>query len=702
RGTLDALSAHIAVVDADGKVVLTNRAYREFAQRNEGVLESVAEGSDYLLACHEAKLRGSSDGEIFEGGLRAVLAGALPSFAHEYACHSPEEERWFVGRATPVRLATDPRVWSVIAHENITERHLAERDLQSRLAFESLMAELAARFVGATQDDALDEVEVALGRLLENLELGRASYWRRPDGEPGVMRLQCQARSDETLAMGSGLDARVAFPWVVERLETIRAPLVIDDVDLLPPEAAVDKAALDKMGIHASVVLPQFDRDGVLTGSLAFSVTTRRVFERGLVSRLQMFTNLVHELFARLDTERALIASLEERQRLQEQLTQAQKLESIGRLAGGVAHDFNNLMMGIMGYTEAAREELEPGHPAREWLDDILKESERSVNLVRQLLAFARKQTLQPRHLDLNTQIEGMTRMLRRLIGERIALVWSPAPARHTVYTDPTHVDQILANLCVNAADAITGHGTITIATRFVVMDTMSCQAWPEMTPGPYVLLSISDTGCGMDEATRARAFEPFFTTKGVGRGTGLGLSTVYGVVKQSNGFIYIESAPGAGTTFRIFFPATDRLATELVAEAATDLPGGHETILLVEDEHSIRSMLARHLARLGYQIFAAEHPEEALAHARAHPGPIDLLLSDIVMPGMSGIELQRALESLQPSVKTVLMTGYAAEALPTDSGPRTGQTRRLEKPVPLATLAGTIRSLLDEADEQG
>lgn len=323
------------------------------------------------------------------------------------------------------------------------------------------------------------------------------------------------------------------------------------------------------------------------------------------------------------------------------------------------------------------------------------------MNLVRQLLAFARKQVLQPQHLDLDTQIEGMTKMLRRLIGERIALVWKPEGVKHTVYTDPSHIDQILANLCVNAADAITGHGTITISTRFVLMDEVSCLAWPGMMQGAYVLLSVSDTGCGMDEATRARAFEPFFTTKDVGRGTGLGLATVYGVVKQSNGFIYLESALGAGTTVRIFLPASDRAAVDLASASVGELPGGRETILLVEDEHSIRTMLARHLGRIGYEVLAADHPDKALALARSHSRPIHLLLSDIVMPGMSGIELQRVLAPLQPNMKTILMTGYAMDSLPTETGPHTGHTRRLEKPVPLATLAKTIRSVLADPDEQ-
>lgn len=223
RGTLDA-SAHIAVIDAEGRIVLANRAYREFASRNAGSLELVAEGANYLATCHDASLRGSLDSQAFELGLREVLDGRRPIFVHEYACHSPDEQRWFVGRAPPVQVATDSRLWAVIAHENVTERELAELDLQRRLEFESLTAGIAARFVGVTHDDAFVEVESALGRLLENLELGRASFWRRPEGQPRVMRLECQARRDESLGMPVGLDTGVALPWVVERLEPFAGP----------------------------------------------------------------------------------------------------------------------------------------------------------------------------------------------------------------------------------------------------------------------------------------------------------------------------------------------------------------------------------------------------------------------------------------------------------------------------------------------
>jgi PAS domain S-box-containing protein len=384
-----------------------------------------------------------------------------------------------------------------------------------------------------------------------------------------------------------------------------------------------------------------------------------------------------------------------EREKLQAQFLQAQKMESIGRLAGGVAHDFNNLLMGIMNCTELCRDGVEAEHPIRQWLDEITVESQRSANLVRQLLAFARKQVVLPRALDLNEQIGGMLKMLGRLIGERIELTWSPAVALRLVSADPSHIDQVMANLCVNAADAITGNGRIAIATRNVAIDGTGRAGLPGMATGEYVLLTVADSGCGMDADTLSHVFEPFFTTKGVGRGTGLGLATVYGIVKQSNGFIHVDSAPGAGTTFRIYLPAPECPETEAAPPlAAGPPPGGSETILVVDDERSIRVTAAAHLERLGYTVLMADGPETALRLAREHPGVIDLLLSDMVMPGMGGVELRNRLLSDRPSLKTILITGYTAGEFAEPEGKGT-DTVRLTKPVPLRELAIAIRSML-------
>ncbi len=386
-----------------------------------------------------------------------------------------------------------------------------------------------------------------------------------------------------------------------------------------------------------------------------------------------------------------------EREHLTAQLLQSQKMESVGRLAGGVAHDFNNLLMGIMNYTELCRDGIPAEHPVRAWLDEIMTEARRSADLVRQLLLFARKHTVQPEALDLNERIGGILRMLGRLIGERIELSWSPEAALRLVSADPSHIDQVMANLCVNAADAIAGNGRIAISTRTVVMDEAACAGMPGMAPGAYVQLTVADTGCGMDAETLSHVFEPFFTTKEVGQGTGLGLATVYGIVKQSEGFIQVESARGAGTTFRIYLPVLDGPGEETAACAeAGPPPGGSQTILVVDDERSIRVTTAAHLERLGYRVLTAEGPDRALALAGEHAGTIDLLLSDMVMPGMGGVELRERLATLCPGVKTIFMTGFsAAESAGADGAGSDGM--RLAKPVPLRDLAVAIRTVLGD-----
>ncbi len=352
-------------------------------------------------------------------------------------------------------------------------------------------------------------------------------------------------------------------------------------------------------------------------------------------------------------------------EKLEVQLNQAQKMESVGRLAGGVAHDFNNMLGVILGYTELAMERVEPDEPLHSHLEKIQGAAQRSADLTRQLLAFARRQTVSPKVIDLNDTIENMLKLLQRLIGEDVDLAWHPGKEVWPVNIDPTQVDQILTNLCVNARDAIVDTGKLTIETGRASFDEEYCSHHADFIVGDYVLLAVSDDGCGMDQETQSQLFEPFFTTKGVGKGTGLGLATVYGVVKQNNGFINVYSEPGQGTTFKIYLPRHLAKAA-LLLKQELDKPGerGHETILLVEDEPTILEMTTEMLESLGYTVLAAGSPGEAVRLAQEQLGRIDLLLTDVVMPEMNGRQLARNLLAHYPDLKRLFMSGYTANVI--------------------------------------
>jgi len=388
----------------------------------------------------------------------------------------------------------------------------------------------------------------------------------------------------------------------------------------------------------------------------------------------------------------------EEKEKLQAQLIQAQKMESVGRLAGGVAHDFNNMLGVILGHTELAMNRLEPEHPLFVSLQQIHKAAERSANLTRQLLAFARKQTVMPKVLDLNLTLEGMLTMVARLIGEDIDLVWIPGQNLPPVEMDPSQIDQVLVNLCVNARDAIGDTGKLTIETGVAAFDEAYCAGHAGFVAGEYVLLAVSDNGCGMEAAILGHLFEPFFTTKEVGKGTGLGLATVYGIVKQNRGFITVYSEPGQGTTFRIYLPPHATKAARLTrdeVEAPTE--HGHETILLVEDEPMILDLSMDMLKTLGYTVLSATTPGEAIRLAQEHSGQIHLLLTDVVMPEMNGRDLARNLLSLYPELKRLFMSGYTANVI-AHHGVLDAGVHFLQKPFSIGALAAKIREALQPA----
>jgi nitrogen-specific signal transduction histidine kinase/ActR/RegA family two-component response regulator len=386
----------------------------------------------------------------------------------------------------------------------------------------------------------------------------------------------------------------------------------------------------------------------------------------------------------------------EEKAKLEAQLQQAQKMESVGRLAGGVAHDFNNMLSAILGHAELALDQVDPARPLQAHLQEIQKAARRSADLTRQLLAFARKQTVQPKVLDLNETVESMLKMLQRLIGEDIQLTWQPEANLWPVRVDPSQIDQILANLCVNARDAISGVGKMTIETGNSALDEAYCAEHAGFSPGEYVRLTVSDDGCGMDRETLAHIFEPFYTTKGVGEGTGLGLATVYGIVKQNNGFINAYSEPGQGTTFTIYLPRQVAKAEQAREEGpAEPVARGHETILLVEDEPVILELTKMLLERLGYAVLAAGTPGEALRLARKQAGEIHLVMTDVVMPEMNGRDLAKNLLSLYPSLKRLFMSGYTANVI-AHHGVLDPGVHFIQKPFSIKELADKVREALD------
>ncbi|MCP4576911.1 MAG: PAS domain S-box protein [Deltaproteobacteria bacterium] len=378
------------------------------------------------------------------------------------------------------------------------------------------------------------------------------------------------------------------------------------------------------------------------------------------------------------------------------QLQHAQKMESIGRLAGGVAHDFNNMLTVILGHVEMALEETDPARPLHARLEEIRNAGERSTDLVRQLLAFARKQTIAPRVLDLNKTVEGMFKMLQRLIGEDIALNWRPGKDLGPVKVDPSQVDQILANLCVNARDAIKNTGNLTIETVNAAFDEAYCGGHAGVVSGEYVLLTVSDDGCGMDAEIRDKLFEPFFTTKELGKGTGLGLATVYGIVKQNNGFINVYSEPGRGTTFKIYLPRHEGEPGRMQEKSpAAPAARGHETILLVEDEPAILAMVKMMLERLGYTVLAAGAPGETIRLAGEYAGEIHLLMTDVVMPEMNGLDLAENLFSLYPKLNCLFMSGYTADVI-ARHGVLDEGVNFIQKPFSMKDLAFKVREALD------
>jgi PAS domain S-box-containing protein len=457
-----------------------------------------------------------------------------------------------------------------------------------------------------------------------------------------------------------------------------------EEVLLLDPERDVFAHAEE----HARLI-EEFRRTGRLDG---IEVKWKR--SDGGVITVRISGRAVSSADEPADVLEAIAEDVTDRRALEDQFRQSQKMEAVGRLAGGVAHDFNNLLMVISGYAEVILAKLNPDDPLHEKGRAIQLAADRATTLTRQLLAFSRKQLLELKVVDVNAIVEDMERLLRPLIGENVELITKLAPDGGHTRADAGQLEQVLMNLVVNAKDAMPNGGKLIIQTQNLFVDESHRRGQTFIRPGNYVMLSVSDTGMGMDKETQSRIFEPFFTTKEKGKGTGLGLSTVYGIVKQSAGYVMVQSEEGRGTTFHIYLPRVEEPAEKHTAPVANTALGGHETVLLVEDEESVRQLVRETLTTKGYRVIEAENGEAGLASAAQHQGKIDLVITDVVMPGIGGRELVKRLVETRPETKVLYLSGYTEDAIVSDGTIEPG-TAFLQKPFTLQNLSKKVREVL-------
>jgi PAS domain S-box-containing protein len=577
---------------------------------------------------------------------------------------------------------------------DLTEQKRRERESRRRLQMEHVLSQAASHFAGVSPaglDARIDEALSALGEAAgaDRMYVFLIDY----DGETTLSNTHewCASDIEAEKHHLQNLPA-AAFDWWMSFLEQDE-PILITDVSALPKEATNERATLESQGIRSLAVVPmQYDNE--LIGFTGFDVVkTQRQWDHDDVGFLRTVAAILGNAIGR-------IRDSEQSRRLEGKLLEVERMESVGRLAGGVAHDFNNMLQTILGYADMALAETPEGTPVHGYLQEIEKAAGRSADLTRQLLAFARQQPIAPQTLDINERIRGVLSMLRHLTGEEIDLCFRPAGVPHEVNMDPAQIDQILTNLVVNARDAIAGTGRILIETGNVDFDADSIREHPESPPGSYVRLAVSDTGHGMDQTVLEQVFDPFFTTKRLGRGTGLGLSTVYGIATQNGGFVEAASTPGQGSTFTVYLPraAADNRKERDSTTDPEPLPGGTERVLLVEDEKTILDLARRQLGNLGYDVVACDSPFKALDLAATNCRPIQLLITDVIMPGMDGRALAEQLSTCCPQMKCLFMSGYTADVIG-HRGVLNEGVHFLEKPFTHTALAKKVREVLDGPD---
>jgi PAS domain S-box-containing protein len=627
-----------------------------------------------------------------------LLAGESQFFQIEKRyCHKDGHVLWGLSNVALVRDSAGMPQFYIGQVQDITKRKRLELELTRSLERLRVLHQIDLALIAGDRPTTVAEEALPLVRNL--LGVGRVVVNLLDLATGQVEWLAAVGR--RRVHVGPGVRYSIRFMGDVAALRRGEHQMV--DVHDLPPGPEVD--ALLASGVHTYAVVPMFVYCELI-GALSFGGTdaplSAEQIDIGREIAAQLAIALAQgRLHEQLEMKvRELELQVTERRSIEEQLRQAQKMEAIGQLAGGVAHDFNNLLTVISGYSDIliTGGQLDEGKKAL--VREISKAGDRAASLTRQLLAFSRRTVLAPRMLDLNALVSDHEKMLRRLIGEDVTLTARLDPLVKCVKADAGQLEQVILNLAVNARDAMPQGGELTIETDNVELDETYAQTHPDVNPGPYVLLAVRDTGCGMTAEVMARIFEPFFTTKGPGKGTGLGLATVYGIVKQSGGHIAVSSEPNRGTTFKIYLPAFEARPSGKSFPGIQPMPKGSETILLVEDEDAVRAIARHTLESCGYRALEASNGADALRRCTQHQARIDLIVTDVVMPGMAGRPLIERLKGLWPDIKVLYMSGYTDDAV-IRHGVLQAQAAFLQKPFAPHALATKVREVLDQ-DQHG
>ncbi|MBX7218851.1 MAG: PAS domain S-box protein [Blastocatellia bacterium] len=636
---LNSLPAHIALLDKEGTIVTVNEKWKRFALENQLDQPDYGIGCNYIGVCETASVdHDPANGYRVADGIRQVLSGTQKEFTFEYPCPAPEQERWFKLIISPLCNSLD--------RETVEGAVTMHVDITDRMLVEAALR--------TSEERNRDLVENATDII----------FTRKLD--------------DTLLSINKIAETLTGY----NRSEMLGLPF---DHLLAPEFRALAHRKLKEQETETS--LPTL-------------FEAELVCKNGRRQPVEISSRLVFEGDRPVATQ-GIARDVSERRKLEEQLRQAQKMEAIGRLAGGISHDFNNLLTAILGYSEILLLRLQDER-LRSKVEEIKKAGNQAAALVRQLLTFSRRDTRKPRSLNLNQVVRETQGILTRTIGEDIELVLHLQAELDPTYIDPTQVNQIIMNLVVNARDAMPTGGRLTIETRNFEVDATFAAAHPGATPGPHVKLSVSDTGYGMSDEIRSQIFEPFFTTKEHGKGTGLGLPIVYGIVRQSDGFLLVESQPGQGTGVHIYLPSTTfRLETTPLPGLSVELPRGTETILLVEDDAMVRQLAEEVLTLCGYQVLLATDGQEALLVVNDYQAPIDMLLTDVIMPKMNGPELALQVRTLFPDMLVVFMSGYTDRLL---SQPmlEDQEIALIQKPFTPLILAQRVRTELNAKGKKG